>query len=153
MTARADSARGILAAHPCALGLIESRRTPVSTLLDHHEAVLANLRNCGFPVALAAHAFSAIDAYVYGFVLTEANLPFEDGEDAEGFVQTLPEVFGAGRYPHPAEMVAEQIVGRDYDYGDEFAFGLDLILDRLEQHLEASTSGGSERGRSQGQGR
>jgi len=138
MAARAASARAVLSAHPWALGLIESRRTPVVNLLDHHEAVLANLRNDGFPVALAAHAFSALDAYVYGFVLTEMNLPFEPGEGAEDFVEGVADALGPGRYPHLAELIGEQVVGRTYDYGDEFEFGLDLILDRLEQLLEAA---------------
>ena len=65
---------------PWALGLIESRSTPLPNLLRHHDAVLANLRTNGFSVALAGHAFSAIDAYVHGFVLTELNLPFADGD-------------------------------------------------------------------------
>ena len=37
----------------------------------------------GFSAALATHAFSAIDAYVYGFALTETSLPFEPGDGAE----------------------------------------------------------------------
>ena len=37
--------------------------------------------------------------------------------------------------PHLAEMVAEQVVGRHYAYGDEFDFGLALVLDGLEQRF------------------
>ena len=51
--------------------------------------MLGCLRGNGFSVALAAHAFSAIDAYVYGFVLTELNLPFEPGEGADEFVAEI----------------------------------------------------------------
>ena len=83
MAARAGSARGVLSAHPWGLGLIESRRNPGPALLRHHDTVLGCLRRGGFPVAIAAHAFSVIDAYVYGFVLTELNLPFEPGEATE----------------------------------------------------------------------
>lgn len=88
------------------------------------------LRNAGFSVALAADAFSVLDAYVFGFVLTEVNLPFEPGESAEDFVADLGVVLAD--HPHLAEMVAEQVVGRDYQYGDEFDYGLELILDGLE---------------------
>ncbi|MCW2735853.1 TetR/AcrR family transcriptional regulator [Nocardioides sp.] len=130
MEARARSARAVLAAHPWGLGLIESRRSPGPATLRHHDAVLGCLRAAGFPVALAAHAFSVLDAYVYGFVLTEVNLPFQPGESAEDFVEDLGAAMAD--YPHLAEMVAEQVVGRDYAYGDEFDDGLELILDGLE---------------------
>ena len=133
MEARAHSARAVLAAHPWGLGLIESRRSPGPATLRHHDAVLGCLRTAGFPVALAAHAFSVLDAYVYGFVLTEVNLPFGPGESAEDFVEDLGAVMA--QHPHLTEMVAEQVVGRDYAYGDEFDYGLELILDGLEMRF------------------
>ncbi len=34
-------------------------------------------------------------------------------------------------------MFAAQVTGRDYAYADEFAFGLDLILDSLANRLAA----------------
>ncbi|EFQ82937.1 transcriptional regulator, TetR family [Aeromicrobium marinum DSM 15272] len=135
MAARAASARAELSAHPWALGLIESRRAPGPDMLRHHDAVLGCLRAGGFGVGLAAHAFSAIDAYVYGFVLTEVNLPFEAGEQAEEFIGTIRDLIPADRYPHLVEMVTDQVVGGGYDYGDEFGFGLDLVLDGLEARL------------------
>ena len=135
MSERAASARRMLARHPWTLGLIESRRAPGPALLRHHESVLACLRRNGFSVALAAHAFSAIDAYVYGFVLTELNLPFAAGESAEDFVTEIQALLPADRYPHLVEMVTEQVIGKDYAYGDEFEFGLELLLDGLARHL------------------
>ncbi|HET8988941.1 MAG TPA: TetR/AcrR family transcriptional regulator [Humibacillus sp.] len=133
MHARAASSRGRLAAHPWALGLIESRRNPGPALLRHHDTVLGCLRRNGFSVALAAHAFSAIDAYVYGFVLTELNLPMQSGEAADELVAEMALPFD--RYPHLAEMISVQVLGKDYSYGDEFDFGLGLILDGLEDKL------------------
>lgn len=135
MEARARSARTVLAAHPWGLGLIESRRTPGPATLRHHDAVLGCLRAAGFSVALAAHAYSVLDAYVYGFVLTEVNLPFQPGEPPEDFVEGLGPL--AVEHPHLAEMVAEHVVGRDYAYGDEFDYGLALILDGLEAAFAA----------------
>lgn len=79
MRERAVSSRAALSAHPWALGLVESRRNPGPALLRHHDTVLGCLRRGGFSVALAAHAFSVIDAYVYGFVLTEAQPADADG--------------------------------------------------------------------------
>ena len=139
MRERAASARAALAAHPWALGLIESRRTPGPALLRHHDRVLGCLRTNGFPPRLAGHAFSAIDAYVYGFVLTELSLPFAPGESTEEFVAGLEHLLPADEYPFLVEMITEQVVGKDYAYADEFDLGLDLILDGLERRLAAVT--------------
>lgn len=130
MEARAHSARSVLAAHPWGLGLLESRRSPGPATLHHHDAVLGCLRTAGFSVAMAAHAFSVLDAYVYGFVLTEVNLPFGPDESAEEFVGEIGSALAD--HPYLAEMVAEQVVGRDYRYGDEFDYGLALVLDGIE---------------------
>ena len=133
MVARATSSRSRLSAHPWALGLIESRRNPGPALLHHHDTVLGCLRTNGFSVELAAHAFSAIDAYVYGFVLTELNLPMTSGEEADELVAEIG--LPMDRYPHLAEMMTEQVMGKSYSYADEFDFGLGLILDGLEDKL------------------
>lgn len=138
MRERATSARAALAAHPWALGLIESRRTPGPALLRHHDRVLACLRTNGFAPQLAGHAFSAIDAYVYGFVLTELSLPFEPGERPEDFVASLEHLLPADEYPFLVEMLTEQVAGKDYAYADEFDAGLDLILDGLERRFAAA---------------
>ncbi len=114
MIDRARSARRALSEHSWALGLIESRRTPGPALLRHHDAVLGCLRADGFTIALAAHAFSALDAYVYGFVLTELNLPFEENESAAEFVRAIDEWIRADRYPYLVEMINEQVVGKKY---------------------------------------
>lgn len=135
MTVCATSARRVLAQHPWALGLVESRRTPGPALLRHHDGVLGCLRRNGFSVALAAHAFSVIDAYVYGFVLTELNLPFDGAETADQFVDEIRELLPADEYPHLVELITEQVVGKAYAYSDEFEFGLQLVLDGLAHHL------------------
>jgi AcrR family transcriptional regulator len=135
MIRRAQSARSVLGSHPWAIGLMESRRQPGPAILGHHEAVLACLRSNRFSVTLAAHAFSALDAYVYGFVLTEANLPFKPGESAADFVDHISDLMPVDRYPHMHELIAEQISHKSYNYGNEFGFGLDLILDSIQNHL------------------
>ncbi|QYJ02789.1 TetR/AcrR family transcriptional regulator [Nocardioides panacisoli] len=131
MWRRASSARDQLAAHPWALGLIESRRTPGEALLRHHDAVLGSLRRGGFSVAGAAHAFSVIDAYVYGFVLTEANLPFEAPEEVGEVAGDLMAQLPQDAFPHLAEMVVEHALLPGYDYREEFGHGLELVLDGL----------------------
>lgn len=137
MRDRAASARAVLVAHPWALGLLESRRHPGPVLLRHHDAVLGCLRGAGFPVVLASHAYSVLDAYVYGFVLTELNLPMQAGEDAQEFAAGL--ALAADDYPHLVETMAVQLSGGTYDYAAEFGWGLDLVLDGLEDRLARST--------------
>ena len=140
LEARAHSARTVLSAHPWGLGLVESRRSPGPATLLHHDAVLGCLRTDGFSVALAAHAFSVLDAYTYGFVLTEVNLPFEPGT-ADEFIEEI--AVALADHPWMAEFVAERITGKDYAYGDEFDHGLTLVLDGLERRVDAEVRGRS----------
>ena len=62
MRQRAVSARQVLSRHRWAIGLMESRSSPGPATLQHHDAVIGSLRQAGFPVALAAHAFSVLVA-------------------------------------------------------------------------------------------
>ena len=43
--------------------------------------------------------------------------------------------FATGQYPHLVELATEHILQPGYDFGDEFDFGLDLILDALSTSL------------------
>ena len=43
--------------------------------------------------------------------------------------------FPADDYPHLVEMATEYILQPGYDFGDEFEFGLDLILDALARSI------------------
>ena len=138
MRRRSVSAREALRRHPWATGLMESRRTPGPANIRHHDAVLGVLRNAGFPVELAAHAYSLLDSYIYGFALQEASLPFHTPEEAAEVAQEIMSVFPADDYPHLAEIATEHALQPGYDYGDEFLYGLDLILDGLARARAAA---------------
>jgi len=132
MRRRSHSARQVLARHPWAIGLMESRTTPGPANLRHREAVTACLRKAGFSVPMATHANWLLDSYVYGHALQEASLPFgtadELAEMAEGvFLPQLP----ADEFPYLNESAAG-LVAAGYDPAQEFAFGLDLVLAALE---------------------
>ena len=133
MRQRALSARQVLSRHPWAIGLMDSRRAPGPATLRHHDAVLGCLRDGGFPVALAAHAFSVLDSYIYGFALQEASLPFDTGEETAELAEMIMARFPPGAYPHLTELTVEHVLQPGYDYGNEYDFGLDLILDGLER--------------------
>jgi AcrR family transcriptional regulator len=135
MRARAVSARQVMARHPWATVLMESRSSPGPATLRHHDAVIGALRAGGFSVALAAHAFSLLDSYTYGFALQESSLPFDTGEETADLAEAILAQMPADQYPHLTELTVEHVLQPGYDYGDEFAFGLDLILDGLERAL------------------
>lgn len=131
---RAHSARAVLRRHPWAVPLMESRMHPGPATLRHHDAVLATLRRGGFPIELAGHAYSLLDSYLYGFALEEAALPFVPQNVGDVVVDFLAQ-FPAAEYPHLVEFARERVMRPGYDYGDEFDFGLELILDGLARRL------------------
>src|SRR3954451_7513479 len=140
MRERAQSARRALGRHPWAITLMSTRTSPGPATLRHHDAVIGTLRAGGFSVTLTAHAFSALDSYIYGFALQEAILPFGDTEDetvevAKMMAARVP----ADEYPHLTEFTVEHILQPGYDYGEEFVYGLDLILDGLESTSKATS--------------
>lgn len=131
MRARAESARAALLRHPWAVSLMDSRSQPGPATLRHHDAVLGALRAGGFSVAMATHAVSVIDSYLYGFVIQELSLPFTNRSELEEVAGGILDGLPAGTYPHLAEAITEQVLQPGYDPSDEFAFGLSLILGAL----------------------
>jgi AcrR family transcriptional regulator len=133
MRRRAISVRDALARHRWAIGLMESRTNPGPANLRHHDAVIGCLRAAGFDMAMAAHAYSALDAYIYGFALTKMNLPFETTTDIAEMAETMLEPFPLGEYPNLADFITEHAMKPGYDFADEFEYGLDVILDGLDR--------------------
>jgi AcrR family transcriptional regulator len=138
MVRRAHSARRVLHRHSWAIGLMESRKNPGPATLRHHDAVLGTLRGAGFSVAMTAHAYALLDSYIYGFALQEAALPFEGPNNAGDVAEPMLQQFPTDAYPHLVEMATGYILQPGYDFGDEFDFGLTVILDALAQSLATS---------------
>jgi AcrR family transcriptional regulator len=143
MRERAISVRAALTRHPWATPLMQSRSTPGPATLRHHDTVIGTLRSAGFPIALVAHAFSALDSYIYGFALQQRSLPFETEEETAELATAIMARFPADQYPHLVELTVEHVLQPGYDYGEEFALGLDLILDGLERALPARSDDGA----------
>jgi hypothetical protein len=66
------------------------------------------------------------------------SLPFDTTAEAAGVAQAMLEPFPVHHYPNLVEILAEHVMKPNYDYGDEFEYGLDLILDGLEQARSAA---------------
>jgi AcrR family transcriptional regulator len=137
MRRRAIEVRDALLRHRWAVGFMESRTNPGPATLRHHDAVIGCLRAAGFDMAMAAHAYSLMDSYIYGFALQETSLPFDSAETASKTAQAIMARFAAGEYPHLTELTVEHVLKPGYDYGHEFEYGLDLILDGLERAINS----------------
>jgi len=137
MHRRATSARRVLRAHPWAIPLLQSRTSPGAATLAHHDAVIGSLRAGGFSVQMTAHAFALIDSYVFGFALSEDSLPINGPETVSEVAESMMLQYFAEAYPHLLELTTEHILKPGYDFGAEFEFGLDLILDGLATAIAA----------------
>ncbi|MGH1564421.1 TetR/AcrR family transcriptional regulator [Mumia sp. DW29H23] len=133
MRRRCTSARDVLLRHPWAVGLVETRAHPGPATLRHHDAVLACLRQGGFSVPLTAHAFALIDAQLFGHVVQEVSLPVREPEDVGALAADILAGMSPDDLPYLTELAVEHVMKPGYAFGDEFAYGLDLVLDGLEQ--------------------
>ncbi len=139
---RSRSARTVLARHPWATPLMESRTNPGPASLRHHDAVVGCFRAGGLSIEMTAHAYALLDSFIYGFALQEANLPATGGEEMAELAGAIAGRFEAEQYPHLTEFTVEHVLVPGYDFTTEFDFGLDLILDGLT----AAVAGADEAG-------
>lgn len=69
---------------------------------------------------MAAHAYSLLDSYTYGFALTKMNLPFDTSDEVAEVAQSMLRPFPLAEFSHLTEMIVEHAVKPGYDHGDEF---------------------------------
>jgi AcrR family transcriptional regulator len=149
MRRRAISTREALNRHRWAVGLMESRTTPGPASLRLHDAVLGCLREAGFSIEMTIQAYSVQDAFIYGFALQEKSLPFDTTEESAAVAEEQYREFAeladerqmgalADEFPYLAEVVAGHVAKVGYDFTEAFEYGLDLILDALEQRRAAA---------------
>jgi AcrR family transcriptional regulator len=133
MRRRALSARDALKRHGWAIGIMETQ-TPGPANLRNHNAVMGCLREAGFSFEAAIHAYSVQDAYIYGFALQEKTLGLATSRSAGEAAQRRAQANAAlvDDYAYLAEIVTK-LPETGYDNAVEFAWGLDLILDGLDQ--------------------
>jgi len=137
MRDRAISVRAALNRHRWAVGLMEGRMNPGPANIANHNAVMGCLREGGFEFRDAVHAYSVMDAYIYGFALQERGLPFDAPEETAAVMRKQSESIPSMEdYPYLVETAMELEKG-GYDYDVEFIFGLDLILDGIERFKAA----------------
>jgi AcrR family transcriptional regulator len=140
MRKRSASLRDMLSRHPWANGLMDSGTNPGPATLRHHNRVLGTFRNGGFSLAMTAHAFAALDSFIYGFAKQEKGLPFDSGEQAAAMAQIMLANLPVEEYPYLFELMAQHVLQPGYDYANEFTFGLDLVLDGLERARDSENA-------------
>jgi len=114
---------------------VDSRTSHGKAGLLHHETMIGCLRNAGFSTKMIGHAMVLLDSYVYGFALQEAALPATSGDELVELAEDMMMPFDPGEYPNLVEFATEQVMSGEYDFADEFEFGLNLILDAFETQV------------------
>ena len=136
---RAMATRAALARHRWAIGQMEGRTEHGPSNLRVHDAVLGCLRAAGFSYEMTVHAYSLQDAYIYGFALQESDMssrtPADFADEAQRQMREYARVLAD--YPHLEDVVGGHVAEVGYDYDREFLFGIEVILDRLEQLLHS----------------
>jgi AcrR family transcriptional regulator len=132
MRRRAFSAREVLSLHSWAIGLLEARGSSGPAALRYLDAILGSLRLAGFSIENAAHAFWLLDSYVYGHVIQETSMPISASEEGTDSKRSILEQDTIDEYPHLVE-IGEHAQRSGFSFDSEFEFGLDLILEALEQ--------------------
>lgn len=139
---RSRSLREALRRHSWAIPIMESRRAPGADILDHHEAMVATWFRTGFPLPVIAHGLAIVDAFVYGFALQEAALPFGDrGGDLTQASAQIMASFSPEQYPSLARFASDHVMQPGYDFGASFEAGLDYVLDGVERAAGTASIG------------
>lgn len=134
------TAREVMLRHKWAPEVIEQRTLMSPMLILYHEGILEILRKGGFSNDLAHHTLHALGSRALGFT-QELFQPANAGDEEAGD-ELLREM--VDRLPYIVGMLSE--ITHDEpdstlgwcDDQTEFEFGLDILLDGLEQRLQAS---------------
>lgn len=136
MRQRATSAHAVLLRHPWAALAIMSRLNVGAAMLRYVDATLGCLRQAGFSIEMADHAWNAIDSHIYGFTLQALNFPLDAPDYSEAAANYLSRI-PAEQYPYLSQLTVQVIEG-SYDGVHDFEFGLELILTGLERFRDAA---------------
>jgi AcrR family transcriptional regulator len=135
MRRRAVSARDVFVRHPWAAVLVDTRTHPGPAALRYADSVLGSLMRAGFTANTAARAFWVLDSYIYGSARQQSNVQAQEAADptsAQATRELPPET-----YPYLVEAALSYASEPGWNTEDEFAFGLEMILEGLERRRSA----------------
>lgn len=137
MRCRAVSAHKVFGRHPWVPVLLDSRQSSGPSGLRYFDWVLGTLFEAGFSMDEAMRSFSLLDAYIYGFGIQQFNYSAESDAPAEERAEMLLAYIPPEQYPNLHRM-AMHAMQSGYDAEADFEFGLEIILDGLEQVLRGA---------------
>jgi len=126
---RAGALYEVLKNHPNALPLLVSEVPVGPNALINRERSMAVLLACGFPLDLAARAYTAVAHYVVGFALQQHAPGAPQPKDAAR-LRDFYRALDAKTYPATVA-AADELTSVPLD--EEFRFGLQLVLDGIER--------------------
>lgn len=131
---RARSVRAMLARHPWALVVTESRPHPGPASLAGHEAVLDVLHRAGFSTEASGHAFAVLDAFVFGFALQDLMLRSAGLDTSAAELRAGMDLAG---HPRLDELARHHAHAEEYPLDRSFDIGLTIALDGIEALLRS----------------
>ncbi len=131
--ASAVSAHRVLRAHPWACNPLMSGPRVLPSRLRMVDALLGRLGDAGFPAELADRGYHAIDSHILGFTLWEAHYTAALRNTTPADLSRIVADLGLDAYPNLLAHVAFHERPPTPGQKPAFEFGLDLILDGLEQ--------------------
>lgn len=111
----------------CAPRRSESIKSPTCRTSSGPSASAASARTNGAGSGWYAHVLACHDR------VEEQGPPFDTPDETAELAESIMGRFADGEYPHLAELASGHIMKPGYDHGDEFEFGLNLILDGLQR--------------------
>lgn len=135
MRQRAVTGRAVLLRHRWAIGLTDTIRQPGPASLAHHNATLGCLRAGGFTVRQAAQAYAVLDSQLFGFVLQEQSLPEVTSESIRSLGGNILAANSSADLPYLAEIYQDVLALPGYEFGHDFNFGVELVIEGLGRIL------------------
>lgn len=131
MIARAHAVRDVFIDHPWVAHQFVSGINTGPSMFAYSNASIGYLVRAGFSYQMADYAWNMIDSYIYGFNLQAQNFPFEPSQYqdvAKQYLHMIPQ----SKYPYVHAMTM-QIIEGSHDGIQDFDFGLNLLLNALEE--------------------
>lgn len=140
--AMSEAWRRLLRLHPAVMQLLAERHKPLEGLSTYRamDSALGVLRRTGLSESETAQAFNTLGSYIFGFVMMEQGLMLgNDDEHARQHGMAMDALQDSGLvnlmacFPHFADCTTDE----------QFAFGLDLLLEGLDARLHAPRAAGA----------
>ena len=137
MRDRAISARAALRRHPWATALISSRTSPGPRRCTTTTRCCARCARAASPCRWPRTPSRRSTATSTASRCRRRPCPSPPPRRRPRSRRRCSPAWPPTRYPHLTELTVEHVLQPGYDYGAEFEYGLDLILDGLERALAA----------------